>query len=103
MCGLLERDFRNIYLAIKQFPEIDKVVIFGSRALGNYKKGSDIDLSIYGNGINRRTILTLSDLLNEEYPIPYFFDIIHYESINNENLKSHIDKYGKVIYEKDKS
>jgi hypothetical protein len=41
------------------------------------------------------------NLLNEEYPLPYFFDILHYEEINNENLKKHIDTYGKELYKKD--
>ena len=40
------------------------------------------------------------DYLNEIYPLPYFFDIINYNSITNENLKKHIDIEGKIIYTK---
>ncbi|MBM7571850.1 nucleotidyltransferase family protein [Aquibacillus albus] len=82
-----------------KFSEIESGIIFGSRAMGNYKRGSDIDIAITGKGITSKTLYMLSDLLNEEYPLPYFFDIIHYESISNENLKDHIDKEGKIIYE----
>lgn len=42
----------------------------------------------------------LKDYLNEIYPLPYFFDIINYNSITNENLKKHIDIEGKIIYTK---
>ncbi|WP_283624186.1 nucleotidyltransferase substrate binding protein [Clostridium butyricum] len=42
----------------------------------------------------------LKDYLNEIYPLPYFFDIINYNSMTNENLKKHIDIEGKIIYTK---
>ncbi|MEG2289364.1 MAG: nucleotidyltransferase domain-containing protein [Clostridium sp.] len=97
MFGLLERDLKYIKMALSQFEEIDEAIIFGSRAIGNYKKGSDVDMAIVGSKITRKTILRLSDLLNEEYPLPYFFDIIHYETLANDKLKEHIDNEGKKI------
>lgn len=99
MYGLLDRDLNYIYEALRKFPEIEKAVIFGSRAIGNYKKGSDIDLAVKGPDINRSILASIYDLLSEEYPIPYFFDLLHYDSISNEKLKKHIDEYGKIIYE----
>ncbi|GGH84653.1 putative nucleotidyltransferase [Pullulanibacillus pueri] len=98
MFGLIESDLHYINVALMQFDEIKCAVIFGSRAMGNYKKGSDIDIAIKGKDITSEVLYKLSDLLNEEYPLPYFFDIIHYESISNENLKAHIDKEGKILY-----
>lgn len=98
MFGLIDSDIRFIKLALEKFAEIEYGIIFGSRAMGNYKKGSDIDIAIKGEGITSKTLYNLSDLLNEEYPLPYFFDLIHYESISNTNLKAHIDKEGKIIY-----
>jgi uncharacterized protein len=68
----------------------------------DYKRGSDVDIAILGQAITSKTIYGLNDLLNEEYPLPYFFDILHYEEISNKNLKEHIDKFGKVIYKKQK-
>jgi predicted nucleotidyltransferase len=101
MYGLLDRDLNYILCALSKFPEIDKAVIFGSRAIGNYKKASDIDLAIMGSEITSDILAELCDCLNEEYPIPYFFDLLRYESISNENLKKHINDYGKVIYPRD--
>ncbi|WP_138419715.1 nucleotidyltransferase family protein [Aquibacillus sediminis] len=98
MFGLIDRDLRFINLALEKFDEIEYGIIFGSRAMGNYKKGSDIDIAVKGEGITSKTLYKLSDLLNEEYPLPYFFDLIHYEAITNANLKDHIDKEGKIIY-----
>lgn len=100
MYGLLDRDFKYILEAVKQYPEITEVVLFGSRALGNYKKGSDVDLAIIGEKVDRKVIRRLSDDLEEKYPLPYFFDVISYEDISNEELKKHIDSLGKSIYKK---
>lgn len=100
MYGLLERDIRYIKKALEQCEEIEKAIIFGSRAMGNYKNGSDVDIVVLGELISNNTILKLNDYLNEIYPLPYFFDIINYNSITNENLKKHIDIEGKIIYKK---
>jgi uncharacterized protein len=99
MYGLLERDIQYILHALKQFDEIESVALFGSRAMGNFKKGSDIDLAIKGEKITSRILSELDDLLNEVYPLPYFFDILHYEQINNEKLVEHINTKGKIIYQ----
>ena len=82
------------------FPQIGKAIIFGSRAMGNYKNGSDVDIAVVGESIDNSILYKLDDYLNEVYPLPYFFDIIHYDRISNENLIKHIDKEGKVIYSK---
>lgn len=98
MCGLTNKDLCYILDGIKKHTEIDKAIIFGSRALGNYKKGSDIDLTISGVEITKDILNDLYDYLNEVCPLPYFFDLLHYESITNNNLKRHINEYGKLIY-----
>ncbi len=100
MFGLLEKDLEYILLALKSIEEIEQAQIFGSRAMGNYRKGSDIDLVISGEFVTSKTLLKLDDLLNEEYPLPYFFDILIYDEINNKKLKEHIDSVGKPIYQK---
>lgn len=100
MYGLLERDVNCIIQAIGHYPEIEEAIIFGSRAMGNYKKGSDVDIAIKGQNVNRRIVSRLSDELNEVYPLPYFFDVLSYDEISNEELKKHIDMVGKSIYNK---
>jgi len=98
MYGLLEKDMDYILKALKQFDEIDRAILYGSRAMGNYKKGSDVDIAIQGEKITEKTIFELDDLLNEVYPLPYFFDIIHFEKLTNQNLIEHIERCGKILY-----
>lgn len=98
MFGLLERDLKYILEAANKYSEIEEVIIFGSRAMGNYKKGSDVDIALKGEYVNRKIVYKLSDDLNEEYPLPYFFDVVNYNDISNEELKRHIDDVGKTIY-----
>lgn len=95
--GLTEADMNHIRTAIKQFPEIEAAVIFGSRAKGTYKKASDVDLAIKGSAVSPETIQRLDFLLNEELPLPYFFDVVHYEALENQLLVEHIDRVGKSI------
>jgi predicted nucleotidyltransferase len=96
--GLIERDFIYINEAIREFPEITEVILFGSRAKGNYKTGSDVDLAIKGDLITYEITARFADCLNEEKPLPYFFDVVHYETITEPKLKEHIDRVGIKIY-----
>lgn len=73
MFGLADRNNHTIVKALRGFDEIDKAIIFGSRAIGNYEKGSDVDLAIMGEEVTRKTVSDLNDLLNEDYLLPYFF------------------------------
>lgn len=72
--GLPENTICQINDVFEQFPEIEQVILYGSRALNTYHQGSDIDLALIGNGINDNTIALINeklDLLNT----PYLFDI----------------------------
>ncbi|MCA1950706.1 MAG: nucleotidyltransferase domain-containing protein [Treponema sp.] len=97
--GLEEADLSYIVAVLQQFPEIQKAYIFGSRAKGTYRTGSDIDIAIAGPSITFSTVSKLHALLEDQGPLPYFIDIIHYEEIKNPALKEHIDRVGKLIYE----
>ena len=96
--GLKGLDLDYIIKNIKNFSEIEKAVIFGSRAKGNYKPGSDIDIAIYGEKINFDILARLHSALEEEGPLPYFFDIVDATHLNHRDIKEHIERVGKVIY-----
>jgi len=74
---------------------VSKAVIFGSRAMGNYRYNSDIDIAVFGTDINIGKIYTELD----ELPTPYKFDVVDYGKIKNENLREHINSCGKLLYE----
>ena len=82
---------------IAAYPHIEEVILFGSRAKGNYKPGSDIDLAVKGKDINKDDISGLSSAF-EESLLPYFVDVVNYATIKNEALKEHIDRVGIRIY-----
>ncbi len=82
------------------YPEIEKVVIFGSRALGNAKPGSDIDLAFIGNNLTLQIVSQIQNYLEEETLMPYFFDCIFLKTIQNQELLLHIRTYGKTLYNK---
>lgn len=94
MFGLDEKTLTAIKECLRHYPDIKWVKIYGSRAKGNERRGSDIDLA-FSSEINYSAHLldTLDNL-----PTPYLFDVTHYESLKHEGLKSHIDHVGVVIY-----
>lgn len=92
--GLKERDVENIIKASEELPEIEEVILFGSRAKRSHKKASDVDLAIKGQGVSDKITKRLSSKLNEELPLPYFIDIVHYEAIRSQDLIAHIERVG---------
>ncbi len=100
MFGLTDADIKRIIAETAKHTEIEQLIIFGSRAIGNYKKGSDVDLALVGKAVNNKTAKKLSIALNENSPMPYYFDVIDYHQIQNKDLKQHIDEKGIVIYTK---
>lgn len=78
--------------------KVEKVVIFGSRAKGCYKTGSDIDLAIYGRDITASDVMDVSSTLNEELPIPYRVDVVCPTLLNDEALVEHVERVGITFY-----
>lgn len=96
--GLLDSDIAFISNVFLNYKAIDEVVIFGSRAKGNYKNGSDVDLAIKSQTIGIEELNAIDDALNENSNLPYKFDIVHYEKIQTPELKDHIDRIGKRLF-----
>lgn len=97
--GLSEKSIEMICETLSRWKIIEQAAIFGSRAKGNYKNGSDVDIVIYGSQITNEILIRLATLLNEELPLPYYFDIVHYESIKDAALKNEIDTHGKAFWD----
>jgi uncharacterized protein len=80
-------------------PEVQKAVLYGSRAKGNYKTGSDIDLTMFGDDINHSILLKILDEL-DELLLPWMIDLSIIRQIDNEGLREHIERVGVVFYER---
>lgn len=99
--GLKEEDIAYIVTALSKFDEIKKAAIFGSRAKGNYKPGSDVDIAVFGEDISFSTIAHLHFMLEEDSPMPYFFDIVDYTHLAHRELKEHIKRVGITIFDRE--
>lgn len=97
--GLSKMQLQLILGVIHNFKEIEKALIFGSRANEKNKPGSDIDLALIGDKLNSLLVNRVSSAL-DDLPLPYMFDVINYREINNEFLKKKIDDEGKLFYER---
>lgn len=95
--GLSQESLELIQKTLSEFKEIDSAIIYGSRAMGNFREGSDIDISLKGKGLNLKIQTTLMNDL-DDLLLPYTFDISIYHQISNEDLKDHIDRVGIPIY-----
>lgn len=98
--GLREEDLEYIIRKISEFDEIEAAYIFGSRAKGNFKKSSDIDIAIQGEKISFDTLSKLHYFLEDEGPMPYLIDIVNLDKTDNRELIDHIERVGVKIYQK---
>ncbi len=98
--GLSDKQLREIVGIISSYPQIEQALIFGSRAIDTYKEASDVDIAIKGNKADSKLAAALKDRLEEESYLPFFFDVIAYNSVQSEELKKHVRTKGKSIYRK---
>ncbi|MFZ4463698.1 MAG: nucleotidyltransferase domain-containing protein [Bacteroidales bacterium] len=97
--GLPENTINVIHQVFVLFPEVEKVLMYGSRAKGNFKNGSDIDLSLVGEKLT----LSLQNKIESAIDallLPYTFDFSIFHQISNPDLISHIERVGIVFYQK---
>jgi predicted nucleotidyltransferase len=97
--GLSDKTCATIRQILGQYPQIEKAVLYGSRAKGNYKNGSDVDLTLMGAALDLRLLLSVAGAL-EDSDIPYTVDLSLFEQIENPALREHIERVGQVFYER---
>jgi predicted nucleotidyltransferase len=95
--GLDNSDIKRIKEVFAGFPQVKQVIVFGSRAMGNYKPGSDIDLAIQGDAITFDVVLEIIDCL-ERLGMLYRFDLQNLSSIKDPAVQEHIKRVGKEFY-----
>ncbi|HMG14689.1 MAG TPA: nucleotidyltransferase domain-containing protein [Saprospiraceae bacterium] len=99
--GLDNITIQKIQDVFSLFPEVEKVIIYGSRAKGNYKAGSDIDLTFKGTNLNH-SVMNQIALMLDDLLLPYLFDLSVYSHIKDEGLLDHIERIGIEFYSKKK-
>ena len=82
------------------FPQVEQVILYGSRAKGNYTACSDIDLTLAGKEINLNLLNIITSKL-DDLLLPYMIDASIFSHIDNADLIDHINRVGKVFYVKE--
>ena len=95
--GLNERTVAQIQSVLARFPQVVKAVLFGSRAKGVQKPGSDIDLALYGEGLDWRILGRIEDAL-DDLLLPYTFSLLHHHGRTDPEVAGHIERVGLPFY-----
>lgn len=97
--GLNEKTIRQICDVFANYPQVEKAILYGSRAKGNYKTGSDIDLTLCGGADLTLGILykIMDDL--DELLMPYTIDLSIFMQIKDPEVIEHIRRVGVTFYE----
>lgn len=96
--GLSDSMIDSIGSVFAKHPHVEVVLVYGSRAKGNYKEGSDIDLTIEGEISESELSKICMEL--EELNTPYFFDVSILKKLKSIELIEHINRVGIVFYKK---
>ncbi|GAB3659824.1 nucleotidyltransferase domain-containing protein [Echinicola sediminis] len=98
--GLLEADIEAINKSFAAYPKIKKVILYGSRAKGNFRPGSDIDLTVEEEGLELTDLFDIENKL-DDLLLPNKIDLSIKKHIDNPELLDHISRVGKIFYGKD--
>ena len=98
--GLSDQTLQKIRDVFANYPQVEEAVLYGSRARGDYKNGSDIDLTLRGG--DALTHIILSRIANDldDQLLPYTIDLSIFENIRNPEMVDQIKRVGVAFYKK---
>ncbi|WP_373056708.1 nucleotidyltransferase domain-containing protein [Zunongwangia sp. H14] len=97
--GLKEHVLLKLRKVFRSFPGIKEALIYGSRALGTYREGSDIDITLKAD-LSFEELIQVERKL-DDLMLPYTIDLSIYQKLSNPDLIDHINRVGKQIYIKE--
>lgn len=97
--GLLPEEQHGLKAIFDGFSSVNNVVLYGSRAKGTHRKGSDIDITLKGDDITTQQLLDMCSKV-DDLLMPYKVDLSIFSDIDNKSLIEHINRVGKVIFER---
>lgn len=98
--GLGDKNLAAIVGVLHSVRNVSRAIIYGSRAKGNYRHNSDIDITLEGDGLTLTDLAILDGKL-DDLLLPWQFDLSIKSRITNAALLAEIDKYGKTVYERE--
>ncbi len=93
--GLNDKTRHAILEVLNQHPKIERIVLFGSRAMGTFTHTSDIDLALYGDLTLRDQARIAAEM--EQLSIPYKVDLVRMKTVTSPELLEHIKQHGKPL------
>lgn len=99
MFGISDKYLTVIYSLFAKNTAIEKAILYGSRAKGNYRNGSDIDICLVGVELDLTTVQKLEIEIDDLF-IPYKVDFSIFHKIKNTDLIEHINRVGIILYKK---
>lgn len=100
MYGLSDAVVADICSVFRRFPDIEEVLIFGSRAKGSYSEGSDIDLAAIGKNLTFNQLMDINIQI-EDLGLLYKVDVVDYNKNIGTPIGEHINRVGKPFYKKE--
>ncbi|MCC5907910.1 MAG: nucleotidyltransferase domain-containing protein [Balneolaceae bacterium] len=99
--GLTDRDMRTIQAIFQTYPAVESVHIFGSRAKGNHRIGSDLDLAIMNKGVSSKQIASIRGDF-EQSSLPYNVDLVDFNRIDKKEFTDHIKRVGVPFFKQNR-
>ena len=97
--GLTEATIEKIAGVLAGHPQVKQALLYGSRAKGNYKNGSDIDLTLMGQELQTDDLLQIMGEL-DDLLLPHMIDLSIFHQLNHPELIDHIRRVGIIFYER---
>jgi len=97
--GLTKETIDKIKSVFIKHTEVEEVIIYGSRAKGNHRDGSDIDITLKGEKLNEKILTEINSDI-DDLNTPYLFDISIFDKLKSPDLEEHINRVGKLFYSK---
>jgi uncharacterized protein len=97
--GLKDYMIEAIHGVFERYPDVERVFVYGSRAKGNFRPASDIDLTMVGEGLTLGTQYRIEEEL-DDLLLPHMIDLSILSRITNSDLLAHIERVGQVFFEK---
>ena len=99
--GLNDTVIQYLQTIFRKYSCVEKVLIFGSRAKGNYHTGSDIDLAVVASDMTYSQFLSIcADI--DDLDLLYKVDLLDYKKNIGTPIGDHIDRVGIIFYSKEK-
>ena len=98
--GLSPSTIEKIGQVLARYPQVEQAVLYGSRAKGNFRLGSDIDLTLTGTALTQRLLDNIAQAL-DDLLLPYSIDLSIFADLHHPDLEAHIQRVGVIFYERD--